>query len=469
MSGEFYRAFEDRFRGTRDSIKERLAIYLPFVEPLHLVYPEASAVDLGCGRGEWLEVLRARGIFATGVDLDEGMLRECHALSLNVEMRDAIAFLVSLPSDSQIVVSGFHLAEHLPFEVLQQLVGEALRVLRPGGVLILETPNPENITVGTSSFYLDPTHVRPLPPLLLSFLPEYCGFQRVKTVRVQEPLHLVADDAASLLDVIAGVSPDYAVIAQKAADDEILALTNDVFAKQYGLNLEALAKRFDAHFESGIQRAVDKAQHAKIVSQQAEAAAKQAEANAQQAEAVAQQAEAIAQQAEAVAQQAEAKAQQAETAAAHWQAQANEWHERLVAVHSSASWKITKPLRVIKRHLKGGVSILGSSAAIVKLELKKVMRSIASAGISFVLHRPVLRKTISPIMKIFPSLRQRMLRIAVNTGGGQSATPILAGGGSNAVGLDRYTADHGHRALGPAPDIDAILERIKVALEKTAG
>ena len=255
MSDGFYRAFEDRYRGSRELIRERLAIYLPFVEPLHVLYPDASAVDLGCGRGEWLEVLRAKGISAVGVDLDQGMLNDCHGLGLNVEMGDAIAFLSSLPDESQIVVSGFHIAEHLPFDVLQQLVGEALRVLRPGGILILETPNPENLIVGTSSFYLDPTHARPIPPLLLGFLPEYAGFMRVKTVRLQEPAHLLATEKTSLLDVIGGVSPDYAVIAQKEAEDGIIALTENAFGRQYGLDLETLAKRFDSQIAGSFQQA----------------------------------------------------------------------------------------------------------------------------------------------------------------------------------------------------------------------
>jgi O-antigen chain-terminating methyltransferase len=171
MTNDFYRAFEDRHRGTRELIKSRLQVYVPFVEPLRSIYEDCKAVDLGCGRGEWLEILRENGFDAMGVDLDDGMLAACEDLGLPAERGEAIAHLRTIPDESLTVVSGFHIAEHIAFADLQILVQEALRVLRPAGLLILETPNPENIVVGTAGFYIDPTHQRPLPPLLLSFLP----------------------------------------------------------------------------------------------------------------------------------------------------------------------------------------------------------------------------------------------------------------------------------------------------------
>ena len=186
MIDGFYRAFEDRYRGSRHLIKDRLRVYLPFIEQLKACYPDTPALDLGCGRGEWLELLQENGFKPTGVDVDDGMLEACRELGLSVEHCDALEALKNLADESQIVVSGFHIAEHLPFDILQTLVKETLRVLKPGGLLILETPNPENLTVGTSSFYFDPSHLRPIPPPLLAFLPEYYGFKNVKTIRLQE-------------------------------------------------------------------------------------------------------------------------------------------------------------------------------------------------------------------------------------------------------------------------------------------
>jgi SAM-dependent methyltransferase len=222
INANFYRAFEDRFRGSRELIKSRLRVYLPFVEPLRSYYDDAMALDLGCGRGEWLELLQEAGFDVQGVDLDNGMLAACRERDLNVQTCDAVDFLKELPDASRVVVTGFHIAEHIPFPDLQVLVKESLRVLKPGGLLILETPNPENIVVGTSYFFIDPTHLRPIPPQLLSFLPEYYGFKRVKILRLQEPAGLHKSKALTLLDVLRGVSPDCAVVAQKKGEAAIL-------------------------------------------------------------------------------------------------------------------------------------------------------------------------------------------------------------------------------------------------------
>lgn len=245
MSRGFYRAFEDKLRGSRKLIKSRLSVYLPFINLVKDLYPDAQAVDLGCGRGEWLELLGENGVVARGVDLDDEMLRACRDIGLDVTTADALSFLKSVPDESLFLVSGFHLVEHIPFEVLQDLVIESLRVLKPGGLLIFETPNPENLVVGTSNFYLDPTHICPIPPALLSFVPEYYGFDRVKTVRLQESVALVDNAEISLLDVLQGVSPDYSIIAQKGAGSEVMTATGQPFDRDYGLTLHNLATVYD--------------------------------------------------------------------------------------------------------------------------------------------------------------------------------------------------------------------------------
>ncbi|MBS3909181.1 MAG: class I SAM-dependent methyltransferase [Actinobacteria bacterium] len=250
MNEDFYRVFEARYRGSRESIMSRLRAYLPFVEPLRGFYDTPKAVDLGCGRGEWLELMLEAKFMPYGVDLDDGMLGACVELGLPAEKGDAVAYLATLPDESQAVVSAFHVVEHIGFEQLRLLVSEALRVLKPGGLLIMETPNPENIVVATRDFYVDPTHRRPIPPLLLSFLPEHYGFERVKILRLQESAELACNKAPSLLDVLSGVSPDYAVVAQKAGSEEIIAATKPAFDAEYGLTLESLAGRYDQHAEA---------------------------------------------------------------------------------------------------------------------------------------------------------------------------------------------------------------------------
>jgi O-antigen chain-terminating methyltransferase len=249
MSQYFYRAFEDKHRGSRDLVESRLRIYLPFITPLTTTYTNCRALDLGCGRGEWLDLLHDQGISAHGVDLDDGMLEACRERGLSVERAEAVAHIKSLPDESQVLVSGFHLVEHLPFSDVQMLVQEALRVLKPAGLLILETPNTENIEVGATSFYLDPTHVRPVPSELLLFLCEYHGYYRSKILRLQEPLNDASSQSPSLLSVLRGVSPDYSVVAQKDAPWETLARFDGVFSSQHGLTLETVTTNYDLQME----------------------------------------------------------------------------------------------------------------------------------------------------------------------------------------------------------------------------
>lgn len=242
----FYRAFEDRNRGPRELIKSRLLAYLPFIKPIKPVDKGMDAIDLGCGRGEWLELLGEHGFKALGIDLNEGMLAGCHLQKLNVQQGNALDVLEATPSESVSIVSAFHMVEHLPFDAVRLLVREALRVLRPGGLLILETPNPENIEVASSLFYLDPSHIKPIPAELLRFTVEYTGFARNTVVRLQEPQGILTEPKVDLIQVFTSVSPDYAIVAQKKAEPGQLALFDAAFAAQYGINFHALAGRYQA-------------------------------------------------------------------------------------------------------------------------------------------------------------------------------------------------------------------------------
>ena len=244
MTDNFYRAFEEKFRGSREIIKERLAVYTPFLLPLQQHLAPAKAIDVGCGRGEWLQIIGELGFESMGVDLDEGMLAACRELNLSVRTQDALECLRELPDDSQAVVSGFHIAEHLPFDSLRVLVSEAKRVLKPGGILILETPNPENLVVGATTFHLDPTHNRPIPPQLLAFVCEYYGFKRTKILRLQESQGLDINNP-TLIDVLSGVSPDYSVIAQKNGPQPLIDAINKAFSIEYGFSLKDLSCQFE--------------------------------------------------------------------------------------------------------------------------------------------------------------------------------------------------------------------------------
>ncbi len=179
----YYVAFEDACRGTREEIRENLKVYLPYLEKIKNERG-SELLDLGCGRGEWLQLTQEHGWQATGVDLNAIMIKACQKEGLTAIKSDALSYLKTLPNASKSVISGFHIIEHLPFGILFQLFSEAMRVLEPGGRILFETPNPENLLVASHTFYHDPTHRNPVTPTAIKFLAKYHGFSNIEIIRL---------------------------------------------------------------------------------------------------------------------------------------------------------------------------------------------------------------------------------------------------------------------------------------------
>ncbi len=256
MDAAFYRSFEDLYRGSRELILGRLRVYESFLKPLiHSAEASRQILDLGCGRGEWLELARGLGFSGVGVDVDEEMLRASLELGLDARKSDALQMLRATRSESLSVVSAFHLVEHLPFEEVCELIQESLRVLEPGGLLILETPNPDNMRVASKTFHIDPSHIKPLPCELLSFVVQHLGFQRAKTVPLQEPEPLHDPGyRLHLLDVFEAVSPDYSIIGQKQAGEDYLRLFDSAFLIEYGTTFSQLANKYHDQIYAELRR-----------------------------------------------------------------------------------------------------------------------------------------------------------------------------------------------------------------------
>jgi SAM-dependent methyltransferase len=182
----FYASFEDRFRGARADVIEGLRIYLPYLKEAGI---QMGILDLGCGRGDWLELLREEGLGGRGVEINAILAEQCRSAGFEVIEADMLEYLRTLPDKSVPAVTGFHVIEHVPFEKLILLVAEIVRTLKPGGLVILESPSPENLVVAACNFYADPTHNKPVFPHTLKFLLLESGLQNVRL----EFLHPVED------------------------------------------------------------------------------------------------------------------------------------------------------------------------------------------------------------------------------------------------------------------------------------
>ncbi len=212
----FYQDLESALRGSRDQVMKSQRDYLNLVRDL-----PGPLLDIGPGRGEWLELLLDSGLEASGVDINALFVEECASRGLDVVHADAFDHLRSTPEGSLGAVTAFQVVEHLPFEALVDLLALCFVALKPGGVLIFETPNPSNLKVGAMSFWNDPSHVHPLPPHMLEFLVQWRGFVDV-VIRFPEhpaPRSLDIGGAASReLDDInwAMFGPeDYAIVARR--------------------------------------------------------------------------------------------------------------------------------------------------------------------------------------------------------------------------------------------------------------
>jgi 2-polyprenyl-3-methyl-5-hydroxy-6-metoxy-1,4-benzoquinol methylase len=209
-----YSSLEDDFRGTREEIKESVSFYLPILKDAGI---NSDIVDVGCGRGEWLEVMREAGLSARGVDFNRVMIERSRRAGLDAIEADALTYLRSQADNSLSCITAFHFVEHLPLPALISFLDECARTLKPGGLAVFETPNPENLLVGGCNFYLDPTHRNPLPATMMKFLLEARGFCRVEILPLHPPTPAVLkgdDDLTKQLNQKLFGPMDYAILGR---------------------------------------------------------------------------------------------------------------------------------------------------------------------------------------------------------------------------------------------------------------
>jgi 2-polyprenyl-3-methyl-5-hydroxy-6-metoxy-1,4-benzoquinol methylase len=223
--GASYVGFEDQFRGSSDTIAANLASYVPIFSGAR------DVLDIGCGRGEFLTLLRDNGIGARGIDLNASMVQVCRDHGLQAETADALSFLLAQPDGSLGGLFAAQVVEHFEPGYLTQLLDAAAAKLRPGAPIVLETINPACWFAFFESYVRDITHVRPLHPDTLRFLLVASGFQRVDVQfrapypehEKLRPVHGLPADAAetingntSKLNSLLFTHLDYAAIAYRS-------------------------------------------------------------------------------------------------------------------------------------------------------------------------------------------------------------------------------------------------------------
>ena len=186
-----YARFEERFRGNEQYVESTQEIYLAHFAG------HGPVLDLGCGRGEFLALLSANGVECRGVDADSDAIAACRERGLEVEQGDLFEFLERQPNSSLGGVFSAHVVEHLPTSRLPGLIALISEKLVPGGVLAIETPNPNCLAIFAGDFFLDPTHVRPVPSRQLHFYFEECGFGQIE-IRELHPAATIHPELAAL-------------------------------------------------------------------------------------------------------------------------------------------------------------------------------------------------------------------------------------------------------------------------------
>jgi 2-polyprenyl-3-methyl-5-hydroxy-6-metoxy-1,4-benzoquinol methylase len=209
-SGFDYGRFAERFRGPEEYVRRNIEFYRPLFANCE------NVLDVGCGRGEFLTLMRDRGIAARGIDLSEESVSHCRQNGLHAEVADLFSYLAQPEPEFDAIFSA-QVAEHLDPRRLPEMIALCVERLRRGGLVAIETPNPECLAIFATHFYLDPTHTRPIPHPLMAFYMEEAGLGQIE-------VHELSPAVESMPEIAALPEPfrkrffgglDYAIVGRK--------------------------------------------------------------------------------------------------------------------------------------------------------------------------------------------------------------------------------------------------------------
>ena len=236
MDDSVYSGFEDIHRGSTETISKRLMVYESLITQFSKTLSSPIAIDLGCGRGEFLKMINEIGFKSLGVDNNREFVKFAKDQGLSVEKSEVLEFLKKQESESYDLVTAFHLIEHIDTKNFLNFINEIDRILKPGGLIILETPNPENVIVGSCNFYVDITHTRPVPSKLIRFIFENLNYKKNNIWGLNSVEKNSNNNPVSVIDIFGGVSPDYAFIALKDGEKRpVEELVNELKKKKGGI------------------------------------------------------------------------------------------------------------------------------------------------------------------------------------------------------------------------------------------
>ena len=215
MDSDFATELDNNISFSREQKMEVFSNYDGLIDYILKIDNDPSLLDIGSGRGEWIQKCNEKGFKSVGIELDLKMVNHCRSLNLNIKEGDALSVLDEFSEDSFSIVSAFHLIEHMNHNNIKELLIKSKRILKSDGLLILQTLNKETLFVSSKSFHIDQNNINPINPDWLAFIIKRIGFTKLKYYFING-CSLGNFDSDKLTRVFNGVAQDIALIASKS-------------------------------------------------------------------------------------------------------------------------------------------------------------------------------------------------------------------------------------------------------------